>query len=63
MVEDTKRNYLPDMFPMNQHKEAEFDHVPLLAAVITHQVECHRNMGVAVVTAKVMLQPSKKIAN
>lgn len=47
--------YLPDMFPVDESQEAELDHVPWGTVLIAHQVQSHGHVGVAVVTAEVML--------
>lgn len=43
------------MFSTDESEGAEVDHVPRSAVLISHQVQCHGNMGVTVITAEVVL--------
>jgi len=51
---------IPDKFAMNKHVECKLDHVPWGWSFVLHHVQCHGNMGVAVVTTKVMLKQGKQ---
>lgn len=52
---------LPDMFSMDQSKEAEVDHVPWGAVFIPHQIQSHGNMWVTVVTTEVVLWRKQRV--
>lgn len=45
----------PDVFPVDQSEEAEFDHVPGRAVLVSHQVQRHGNVRVTVIAAEVVL--------
>ena len=40
---------------MDEHQEAEFDHIPRGRVFVPHQIESHRDVRVAVVAAQIML--------
>ena len=50
---------VPDVFAVEESQHTEFPHVPRGAVVVVHQVEGEGHMGVAVVTAEVMLQETQ----
>lgn len=41
---------------MDHHEETQLDHVPPGRAIIVHEVQCHGDVGVAVVTEQVVLE-------
>lgn len=43
------------MFPADQSEEAELDHVPRGAVLVSHQVQRHGNVRVTVIAAEVVL--------
>lgn len=43
-----------DIFTVDHHEETQLDHVPLGRAIIMHEVQCHSDMGVAVVAEQVV---------
>lgn len=51
---------LPDVFSADKRQEAEVDHVPRGAVLVSHQIQSHGHMGVTVVTAQVVLVKGKK---
>ena len=51
--------YIPGEFAINKHVKSQFDHVPRRRPVVLHQIQCHGNMGVTVVTAKIVLHVNK----
>lgn len=51
---------IPDKLATYKHVESQLDHVPWGRPVILHHVQCHGNMGVTVVTTKVMLKQGKQ---
>lgn len=55
-VELIRMDLIPDKFATNKHVECKLDHVPWGWPFVLHHVQCHGNMGVAVVTTKVMLK-------
>lgn len=46
---------MPDVFPVDQSEQAEVDHVPRCAVLVSHQVQRHGNMRVTVIAAEVVL--------
>ena len=54
-----KMIHIPYKFPINEHFECQLDHVPRGRPIILHHVQGHGNMGMTVVTTKVMLIQSK----
>ena len=50
---------LPGEFAINKHVKSQLNHVPGRRPVILHQIQRHGNMGVTVVTAKVVLKKGK----
>lgn len=45
----------PDVFAVDQSEEAEFDHVPRAAVLVSHQVQRHGDVRVTVIAAEVVL--------
>lgn len=58
--QDGSHTTVPDKLATNKHVESQLDHVPRGWPVILHHVQCHGNMGVTVVTTKVMLKQGKQ---
>ena len=54
---------IPGEFSINQHEETQLDHIPGWWPVVLHQIQSHGYMGVAVVTAEVVLYRAKGIIN
>lgn len=52
--------FIPDKLATNKHVESQLHHVPRGRPFILHHVQCHGNMGVAVITTKVMLIQGKQ---
>ena len=50
---------IPGEFAINQHKETQLDHIPGWWPVVLHQIQSHGYMGMAVVTAEVVLYRAK----
>jgi len=49
-----EKRHKTDVFAVDHHEEAEFNHVPGGRVVVLHEVERVRNVRVAVVTAQVV---------
>lgn len=49
------RSSSPHVFPVDQREEAELDHVPRCAVLVSHQVQRHGNVRVTVIAAEVVL--------
>lgn len=47
------------MFPVDQSEDAELDHVPRRAVLVSHQVQRHGNVRVTVIAAEVVLLGGK----
>lgn len=43
------------MLPVDQREQAELDHVPRRAVLVSHQVQRHGNVRVTVIAAEVVL--------
>ena len=50
---------IPGEFATNQHEKTQLDHIPGWWPVVLHQIQSHGYMGVAVVTAEVVLYRAK----
>ncbi len=50
----------PDVSAMNEREQADVHHIPRGAVIIAHEVQCHGNMRVTVVTTKVVLEGKRR---
>ena len=49
------------MFPVDEHEEADVDHVPRGAVFISHQIQSHGHVRVTVITAEVVLETKSAV--